>query len=320
MVTKLKHYNPGAGELVSDWHVIDADDKVLGRLATEVATLLMGKHRPGYVPHLISGDFVVVTNAARVRVTGKKAEQITYKRHSQHPGNLKEIPFERVMERHPERVIEHAVKGMLPKNKLGSRMYRRLKVYAGAEHPHVAQVIGSERREEREAAAKVKAEEEARRRTEAAAARKAEAEKKAKADAVAARKAEAKAKAQAEAEAEAAAAEIAPEAVSEAPTKKTPTRKPRAPRAASTAKAETAADKSAPKKTTRRRTAAKKPAAKAATAKAESGEAATKPKRRATKSSTSRSGTARKTTTRRKTPSKPAEAEPAAETEKSGDA
>jgi large subunit ribosomal protein L13 len=158
MVTKLKHYNPRTSELVNDWQVLDASGQILGRLATQVATFLMGKHKPSYVPHMLTGDFVVVINASQIKVTGLKAEQKIYKRHSQYPGNLKEIPYSRMQERQPERIIELAVKGMLPKNKLGRQMLTRLKVYAGAEHPHSAQILGSERREEREAAAVAKAE------------------------------------------------------------------------------------------------------------------------------------------------------------------
>jgi large subunit ribosomal protein L13 len=150
MVTKLKHYNPSDDELVNDWQVIDADEQVLGRLATRVAKLLMGKHKPGYVPHLLSGDFVIVTNAANIRVTGLKAKKKVYRRYSQYPGNLKEISFERMKEKSPERILELAVKGMLPKNKLGRRMLKRLKVYAGVEHQHSAQVIGSQLRLARE--------------------------------------------------------------------------------------------------------------------------------------------------------------------------
>ena len=152
MPTKLKHYNPSASELESRWRVFDADGKVLGRLASEIATILMGKHRASYVPHMASGDFVVVVNAAKVDLTGRKSEQKIYRRHSQYPGNLKEIPFSRMLDRTPERVIELAVRGMLPKTKLGSKMLSRLKVYSGPEHPHMAQVIGSERAEMRDTA------------------------------------------------------------------------------------------------------------------------------------------------------------------------
>ncbi len=150
MPTKLKHYNPSASDLKHRWRVFDADGKVLGRLATEIATVLMGKHRADYVPHMAAGDFVVVVNASKVELTGRKTEQKIYRRHSQYPGNLKEIPYTRMLERTPERVIELAVRGMLPKNKLGRKMLSRLKVYAGPEHPHSAQVIGSERAEMRE--------------------------------------------------------------------------------------------------------------------------------------------------------------------------
>lgn len=164
MVTKLKPYNPSANDLEADWHVLDARGQILGRLATQAAMLLMGKHRPGYVPHMLSGDFVVITNAAEVATSGNKADQITFKRHSQKPGNLKEIPFRRVQETFPERIIEHAVRGMLPRNKLGERMIRRLKVYAGEEHPHASQIAWTALRPEREAAAAAKAEETARER------------------------------------------------------------------------------------------------------------------------------------------------------------
>ena len=242
MVTKLKHYNPRAGELVADWRVIDASGRVLGRLASEIATLLMGKHRPTYVPHMLSGDFVVVINAAEVRVTGKKADQIVYKRHSGRPGNLKEIPYRRMQATFPERIIEHAVKGMLPKNKLGARMMGRLKVYAGTEHPHIAQLIGTERRPERDAAARVKAEEEAReakQRKERAAAR-AEIEE--------------QARAKAEVATEDAVDAVAEEAVPEEPGKKAP-----APRKSDTAAAKKPAAK---KPAAKKASATKKPAAK----------------------------------------------------------
>lgn len=122
------------------WTLFDAEDKVLGRLATEIATELMGKNRPQYVPNMLSGGFVVVVNAEKVRVTGEKHEQKVYVRHSGRPGGRKEISYQRMMETHPMRIIEHAVKGMLPKNKLGSRMMTRLKVYTGDKHPHSAQV------------------------------------------------------------------------------------------------------------------------------------------------------------------------------------
>ena len=151
MPTKLKHYNPSASDLNNRWRVFDADGKVLGRLASEISMVLMGKHRADYVPHMPSGDFVIVVNADKVELTGRKDEQKVYRRHSQYPGNLKEIPYSRMLERTPERIIELAVRGMLPKNKLGRKMLTRLKVYTGPEHPHSAQVIGSERAEMKEA-------------------------------------------------------------------------------------------------------------------------------------------------------------------------
>jgi large subunit ribosomal protein L13 len=157
MVTKLKQYNPKASEIVNDWKVVDADGQVLGRLASQVAMYLMGKHKPTYVPYMLTGDFVVVINASKIKVTGLKAEQKIYKRYSQYPGTLKEIPYARMQERHPTRIIELAVKGMLPKNKLGRQMMTRLKIYAGEEHPHSAQILGSDRREEREAKAEAAA-------------------------------------------------------------------------------------------------------------------------------------------------------------------
>jgi len=157
MVTKLKQYNPKASDIVNDWQVVDADGQVLGRLASQVAMYLMGKHKPTYVPHMLTGDFVVVINASKIKVTGAKAEQKIYKRHSQYPGNLKEIPYARMQERQPTRIIELAVRGMLPKSKLGRQMMTRLKIYAGVEHPHAAQILGSERRPAREEAAAVKA-------------------------------------------------------------------------------------------------------------------------------------------------------------------
>jgi large subunit ribosomal protein L13 len=199
---------------------------------------LMGKHKPTYVPHMLTGDFVVVINASKIKVTGLKAEQKIYKRHSQYPGNLKEIPYARMQERQPTRIIELAVRGMLPKSKLGRQMMSRLKIYAGAEHPHSAQVLGSERRPEREAAAAAKAE--------AAAAAK-PAPKKA-----AAKKSAPKAEAAAVATEAVETAEAAPK---KAPAKKPAAKKPAAKKPA--AKKATAAKKPAAKKP-----AAKKPAAK----------------------------------------------------------
>jgi large subunit ribosomal protein L13 len=136
----MKTYTVKSSDIEPQWHVIDASGRTLGRLATEVATLLMGKHKPIYTPHLNTGDFVVVTNAAKVRVTGKKAQQKVYYRHSGYPGGFRSTTFNRMMETHPTRAIEYAVKGMLPKNRLGRDMLKRLKVYSGDTHPHQAQV------------------------------------------------------------------------------------------------------------------------------------------------------------------------------------
>ncbi len=121
------------------WLVVDAEDKTLGRLATEIAHRLRGKHKPSYTPHVDSGDFVIVVNASKVRVTGKKETDKTYYRHSGYPGGIKSITFDKLQAQHPGRVIETAVKGMLPKNPLGRAMFRKLKVYPGADHPHAAQ-------------------------------------------------------------------------------------------------------------------------------------------------------------------------------------
>jgi large subunit ribosomal protein L13 len=136
----MKTYSTKASDIERKWHVIDASGKTLGRLASEVAQLLRGKHKPIYVPHLDTGDYVIVINADKVRVTGNKAKQKLYYRHSGYPGGLKSTSLAEMMESHPTRVIEHAVKGMLPKNPLGRAMFKKLKVYAGPNHPHQAQV------------------------------------------------------------------------------------------------------------------------------------------------------------------------------------
>jgi large subunit ribosomal protein L13 len=135
----MKTYSTKASEIERHWHVIDASGKILGKLATEAAKLLMGKHKPTFSRHLDTGDFVVIINAEKVRFTGKKAEQKLYHSHSGYPGGLKTINLERLMQTHPTRVIEHAVKGMLPHNRLGAKMLKKLKVYVGEEHPHLAQ-------------------------------------------------------------------------------------------------------------------------------------------------------------------------------------
>ena len=135
----MKTYYAKPGEVQRDWVLVDATDMVLGRLATRVAEILKGKTKPQYTPHVDVGDFVVVINADKIRLTGNKAETKAYFSHSGYPGGLKETSFARMMEKHPERVIEKAVKGMLPKNSLGRSMGKKLKVYAGSDHPHEAQ-------------------------------------------------------------------------------------------------------------------------------------------------------------------------------------
>jgi len=136
----LKTYSVKAAEIKRDWHVIDAKGKILGKLATETARLLMGKHKPIFSRHMDTGDFVVVINAEKIEVSGNKEKQKLYYRHSGYPGSLKSVTLEEVLKTKPEQVIEHAVKGMLPKNRLGKSMIKKLKVYAGDSHPHLAQV------------------------------------------------------------------------------------------------------------------------------------------------------------------------------------
>jgi len=135
----VKTYAVKASEVERSWWVVDATGQTLGRLATRIATLLEGKHKPMYSPHLDTGDHVVVLNAAKIRVTGDKLHQKSYFRHSNYPGGLREESLEAVLARKPELVIERAVKGMLPQNRLGRAMYKKLKVYRGADHPHQAQ-------------------------------------------------------------------------------------------------------------------------------------------------------------------------------------
>ena len=130
---------PTAGTIVRQWHVIDADGQVLGRVATEAARLLQGKHKAVYTPHIDTGDHVVVVNAARVRMTGRKEEQKLYRYHSGYEGGLREERAKEVRQKNPTRLVEEAVRGMLPKTTLGEAMWRKLKVYADAKHPHQAQ-------------------------------------------------------------------------------------------------------------------------------------------------------------------------------------
>ncbi len=135
----MKTYMPRAGEIRQEWYVVDAAGKTLGRLATRIATVLRGKHKATYTPHLDEGDYVVVVNAEKVVLTGRKREQKVYYHHTGYMGGLRRIPLAEVLARHPERVIRMAVEGMLPRNRLGRAMLRKLKVYAGPEHPHQAQ-------------------------------------------------------------------------------------------------------------------------------------------------------------------------------------
>jgi large subunit ribosomal protein L13 len=140
--TKVDHvrtYSPKPGDVTRQWHVIDATDVVLGRLATQTATLLRGKHKAMFAPHLDTGDFVVIINAGKVSLSGNKREKKMAYRHSGYPGSLRATPYGELLDKHPAKAIEKAVKGMLPHNTLGRAMLRKLKVYAGPEHPHRAQ-------------------------------------------------------------------------------------------------------------------------------------------------------------------------------------
>jgi len=139
----MKTFATRTKDVEHHWHVIDASGQTLGKLATKVANLLMGKHKPTFAPYLDTGDYVVVINATKIKVTGKKPKQKIYYRHSGYPGGLKAETYEELMATHPTRIIEHAVKGMLPHNRLGRAMYKKLKVYAGDSHPHKAQVAAA---------------------------------------------------------------------------------------------------------------------------------------------------------------------------------
>lgn len=135
----MKTWNAKPGEVARNWYVVDADGKTLGRLATVIATTLRGKNKPQYTPHIDTGDFVIVVNAEKISVTGKKLTDKLYRRHSGYPGGLKTRTLQEQLDRRPEEVIRHAVKGMLPRNRLARRQITKLKVYAGPGHPHVAQ-------------------------------------------------------------------------------------------------------------------------------------------------------------------------------------
>lgn len=138
-VRALRTYSPKPGDITRQWHVIDATDVVLGRLASQAATLLRGKHKPTFAPHMDMGDFVIIINADKVALTGAKAEQKRAYRHSGYPGGLKSRTYAEMLESHPEKAVEKAIRGMIPKNSLGRQQLSKLKVYRGGEHPHAAQ-------------------------------------------------------------------------------------------------------------------------------------------------------------------------------------
>ncbi|MEM1144446.1 MAG: 50S ribosomal protein L13 [Pseudomonadota bacterium] len=135
----MKTYSAKVGEVTHEWYLVDAEGKTLGRLASEIAHRLRGKHKAEYTPHVDTGDYIVVVNAEKVHVTGSKASDKLYHRHTGYPGGLKTMTFDKLIEKAPERVIQGAVKGMLPRNPLGRAMFRKLKVYSGSDHPHAAQ-------------------------------------------------------------------------------------------------------------------------------------------------------------------------------------
>ena len=135
----MKTYTARAEDIEREWFLVNAEGKTLGRLASEIAQVLRGKHKPIYTPHLDCGDFVIVVNAEKVRVTGRKLDQKMYYRHTGYPGGIKSISLRNQLQKHPERVLQAAVRGMLPKNRLGRKMLKKLKVYAGNSHPHQAQ-------------------------------------------------------------------------------------------------------------------------------------------------------------------------------------
>ena len=147
--TTQKTYSPKASEVTHAWRLVDAEGQTLGRLATQIAGFLRGKHLPTFSEHMDLGDFVVVVNASAIRVTGNKAQQRMYYRHSTYPGGLKAVALGDLLARQPERVIKHTVKGMLPRNTLGRKMLRKLKVYAGPVHPHAAQFRAADKQKQR---------------------------------------------------------------------------------------------------------------------------------------------------------------------------
>jgi large subunit ribosomal protein L13 len=135
----VKTYHQKASEIQRDWYVVDATNEVLGRLATQIATVLRGKHKPTYTPSMDGGDFVIVVNCEKIRIMGKKADQKVYYRHSGYPGGIKATPYRMMLAKHPDRILRIAVKGMLPKNRIGRRLIGKLRIYSGPSHPHAAQ-------------------------------------------------------------------------------------------------------------------------------------------------------------------------------------
>lgn len=135
----MKTYSPKASEIQRDWYIVDAENKTLGRISTQIASVLRGKHKPTFATHMDMGDYVIVVNAEKIRVTGNKELKKVYYRHSQFPGGFRSTPLRDQLEKHPTRPLEHAVRRMLPKNSLGDAMFKKLKVYAGPDHPHSAQ-------------------------------------------------------------------------------------------------------------------------------------------------------------------------------------
>jgi large subunit ribosomal protein L13 len=137
----IRSYSAKKAEVNPDWYHVDGTDQVLGRLATRIATVLMGKHKPTYTPHVDTGDYVVVTNAEKIRVTGRKADTMSYPYYTYYAGGYKDVPYRKMYANHPERILQAAVRRMLPKNKLGRHMLKKLKVYRGESHPHAAQQV-----------------------------------------------------------------------------------------------------------------------------------------------------------------------------------
>lgn len=135
----MKTYSQKASEVSRDWYVVDADGQTVGRLSTQIATLLRGKHKPTFSPNIDGGDFVVIINAEKIQLLGKKQDQKMYYRHSNYPGGFKSVSYRRMLATHPDRILRYAIKGMLPKTRLGRRQLVKLRIYAGATHPHLAQ-------------------------------------------------------------------------------------------------------------------------------------------------------------------------------------